>query len=193
MLIRTLPQRRGAGGFSLIEVMVAMVAGLILIGAVIALVTSVAQANALAMQSIRLTQELRALMDITTRDVRRAGTVANPIARIGKDTANPYGTITVANSGACIRFQYSNTGDDGRTYEFRNGALFFGSAEAAAPACADATTQVSSPQVTLTAMTFAHDATLRTVTISLTGRLTSDTTISRSLQQVVLVPSLSPP
>jgi prepilin-type N-terminal cleavage/methylation domain-containing protein len=61
-----------ARGFSLIEMMISLVVGLILIGSVVALLASNIQANAQNIASTRLTQELRAVMEVVTGELRRA-------------------------------------------------------------------------------------------------------------------------
>lgn len=60
-------------GFSLVEMMVALVAGLIVSAAVIAFLLSSMKSNGEYVQSTRLTQELRNTLDLITRDVSRAG------------------------------------------------------------------------------------------------------------------------
>ena len=62
-----------ATGFSLVEMMVALAAGLIVSGAVIAFLLSSMKSNGEYVQSTRLTQELRNTLDLVTRDLSRAG------------------------------------------------------------------------------------------------------------------------
>ncbi|MFL9590788.1 PilW family protein [Aeromonas schubertii] len=64
-------------GFSLVELMVAMVAGLLLVAAVSALFASVVRANKTALQVSRLNQEVQAITDMMARDIQRAGYDAN--------------------------------------------------------------------------------------------------------------------
>jgi prepilin peptidase dependent protein B len=68
----TAPRRRN-GGFSLIELMVAMVIGLIVSGAVLAFTVSSVRANSEYVQAVRLTQELRAIGQFVDSELRRAG------------------------------------------------------------------------------------------------------------------------
>ncbi len=68
----TAPRRRN-GGFSLIELMVAMVIGLIVSGAVLAFTVSSVRANSEYVQAVRLTQELRAVGQFVDSELRRAG------------------------------------------------------------------------------------------------------------------------
>lgn len=60
-------------GFSLIEMMIALAAGLIVSGAAIAFLLSSMKSNGEYVQSTRLTQELRNTLDLVTRDLSRAG------------------------------------------------------------------------------------------------------------------------
>ena len=55
---------RSMGGFSLVELMVALVAGLVLLGSVLALVAANMQNNSLVIRDIRVTQESRALTSV---------------------------------------------------------------------------------------------------------------------------------
>ena len=59
-------------GFSLIELMVSVVLGLLLVAAVLSLVVSVTKTNADTIRSTRLTQELRTLLEVVSREVTRA-------------------------------------------------------------------------------------------------------------------------
>ncbi|MFM5246431.1 prepilin-type N-terminal cleavage/methylation domain-containing protein [Aeromonas caviae] len=67
-------------GFSLVELMVAMVAGLILVAAVITLFASILKANSTAMKVSRLNQELQSVTDMIARDIQRAGYDASAAA-----------------------------------------------------------------------------------------------------------------
>lgn len=60
-------------GFSLVELMVSLVAGLIVIGAVGAFMMSSFRSNADFVAATRLTQELRNSIDFISRELRRAG------------------------------------------------------------------------------------------------------------------------
>lgn len=60
-------------GFSLVELMVAMVAGLILVAAVTTLFVTTLRANSTAMKVSRLNQEVQAITDMISRDIERAG------------------------------------------------------------------------------------------------------------------------
>ena len=67
-------------GFNLVELMVAMVAGLLLVAAASALFASIPKANRTAMQMSRLNQELQSITDMMARDIQRAGYDASAAA-----------------------------------------------------------------------------------------------------------------
>ncbi|HET6602740.1 MAG TPA: prepilin-type N-terminal cleavage/methylation domain-containing protein, partial [Xanthomonadaceae bacterium] len=81
--------RQRQGGFSIVEAMVALVAGLIVIGAVLAFTVATVQSNTENVQATRLAQELRALMNLVARDVRRAGYDDLSLERVGTGTDGP--------------------------------------------------------------------------------------------------------
>lgn len=60
-------------GFNIVELMVAMVAGLLLVAAVTSLFATILKANQTAMQTSRLNQELQSITDMIARDGQRAG------------------------------------------------------------------------------------------------------------------------
>jgi prepilin-type N-terminal cleavage/methylation domain-containing protein len=62
-----------SGGFSLVELMIALAAGLVVSGAAVAFLMSSFRSNGEYVISTRLTQELRNTLDLVTRDLRRAG------------------------------------------------------------------------------------------------------------------------
>lgn len=112
-------QLRGRG-FNLVELMVAMVAGLLLVAAVISLFATILKANHTAMQTSRLNQEIQMLTDMMARDIQRAGYDANATQFLGAssgsrssfyfDTAIDLMSETVTGSGlyTCIRVRYDN-------------------------------------------------------------------------------------
>lgn len=121
-------------GFTLIELMIAMAIGLLVIGSAIALMVSVMRANSENMQSTRLTQELRALTDIVSRELRRARYNEDTITFVGEardddngdgevdsddwQPSNPFEAFTVVASsgnddadaatvdGSCVQYSY---------------------------------------------------------------------------------------
>jgi prepilin-type N-terminal cleavage/methylation domain-containing protein len=78
-----------AHGFSLIELMVALVLGLIVVGSAVAMTVSIVQANAENVRYTRLSQELRAVSEIVARELRRARAVADPVTHVGRPDLDP--------------------------------------------------------------------------------------------------------
>lgn len=102
---------RHSAGFTLVEMMVALVVGLIIVLAATAFVVSVAKANSENIQVTRLTQELRAVSEVMGRELRRARYVADPVGLIASGGTNNRDTITVSAGGTCIVFGYDEPPD----------------------------------------------------------------------------------
>ena len=116
MLIKSQKQR----GVSLIELMVGLVLGLIVSAAAINAYISSVKGQADNIQLVRLNQDMRAIMDLMARDIRRSSyATSDPENNFDCLKSNPFnnlavltaGTSTVANPGTCILFAY-NIDDD---------------------------------------------------------------------------------
>ncbi|MFC7301255.1 PilW family protein [Cognatiluteimonas weifangensis] len=112
MLMRSFRDSRRAGGFTLVELMVALVVGLIVVLAAVGFVVSVAKANSENIQVTRLTQELRSLTDVMARDIRRARYVVDPAGLVGAGPAAiDHDAIYPALADgpqSCIQYSYDN-------------------------------------------------------------------------------------
>jgi prepilin-type N-terminal cleavage/methylation domain-containing protein len=124
-------------GFSLVEMMVSMVAGLIVVGAGLAFTISSLRSNSELVQATRLNQELRASMDFIERELRRAAyddasityvlnpstATPSPFAPIVVDGTYTVdataGTATITGS-SCIVYAYDRTGGTGGTVDLAN-------------------------------------------------------------------------
>jgi type II secretory pathway component PulJ len=99
-------------GLSVIEIMVALAASLIVIGSVLAFTVAMARASAESVRYTRLTQDLRASMALMSREIRRAGHNAAALAQIGTGATVPiYSLLLVGEDGEdvagdCIVFGY---------------------------------------------------------------------------------------
>lgn len=102
---RGLAGARRQQGFNLVELMVSLVLGLIVSGAVIAFIAAILRANSETILSTRLTQELRSVNEVVSREVRRARYVEDSIALL--NAANPY-TIQISGDRECITFGYES-------------------------------------------------------------------------------------
>lgn len=104
---------RGQRGFSLVELMVALVAGLIVSAAALSFFFSSMVSNGKYVQSTRVTQELRNSLDLISRDLRRAGYDQNALGLLATATASPFSRIcrTTGGSATCITFPGAGVGD----------------------------------------------------------------------------------
>lgn len=118
MTIETLAMTRSSRrqhGFSLVELMVAVVAGLIVSGAIVTFMMSTFRSNAQYVQSTRLTQELRNTLDLVVRDLQRAGYDDDSLAFLGNTNVSPFAPILI--SGDCVIYAYDRTYPNGSTTE----------------------------------------------------------------------------
>jgi prepilin-type N-terminal cleavage/methylation domain-containing protein len=201
-------RRIRARGFSLIELMVALVAGLIVVGAVLALVASIMQSNRETLQSTRLNQELRATLAVVANDLRRARSVEDPLTVAVAAGGNPFAAVSTATAG-CVMYAYEGA-LDGPWHLIRldSGAVVLQATATRPASCSSAGTPVrlGSEQVEITALTFTPTTTsgtppqatdeslVREVTVSITGHLIDSNTglasISRTMSQTVYVRSV---
>lgn len=116
----------GQNAFTLIELMISILIGLIILGAVLTMFISMIRADAENLKSIRLNQELRATMSLIARDLRRSGFNASAVADIlNPPAAKPFQLM--ASAADCILYSYDTDGDGAlganENYGFRlNGA-----------------------------------------------------------------------
>ena len=127
-LIRPVPRR--ARGFSLVELMVAMIAGLIIIGAAVTFAVSTMRSYSENILSARLTQELRTGMNLIVRELRRAGHDSTAVSRVLTTTSASAFTDLVVEDD-CVGYEYDRQdGDAGvpdaaevRGFRLNNGVL----------------------------------------------------------------------
>lgn len=86
---RTFPNMR-VQGFTLIEMMVAIVLALLVSASALAFIFSIIRANSETVLSTRLNQELRATMAVIANELKRARGVEDPISAVGQDGAIDY-------------------------------------------------------------------------------------------------------
>lgn len=104
--------RRQNGGFSLIELMVALVIGLVVSGAVLAFTVSSVRANSEYVQAVRLTQELRAVGQFVDSELRRAGYDEAALSYVANTSATEFSDfspilVDVSDADAnCVIYAY---------------------------------------------------------------------------------------
>lgn len=86
---------RASRGFTLVEMMVALVAGLVVSAAVIAFALSSMKSNGEYVQSTRLTQELRNTLDLITRDLSRAGYNDDSLRFVSLPSESPFAPVFI--------------------------------------------------------------------------------------------------
>lgn len=91
---------RAIAGFTLVELMVALVAGLIVSAAVLAFFFSSMKSNGEYVQSTRLTQELRNILDLMSRDIRRAGADDDSLRYVGNANMSEFTPMCLTAAGA---------------------------------------------------------------------------------------------
>ncbi|HEY2396738.1 MAG TPA: prepilin-type N-terminal cleavage/methylation domain-containing protein [Rudaea sp.] len=111
MLIR----RHGSGlpkaarGFSLIELMISVLIGLIVAAGAVALIVAIDRANSETIQSTRLTQELRSIASVIADDIKRARRIADPVGMVGYGTTNTCATTPTVPAQPCYTITPSTT------------------------------------------------------------------------------------
>ena len=109
-------RRRQPRGLSLVEMMVGVAIGLFVVAAATVLVSTQLTENRRLLLETQIQQDLRATADIITRDLRRAGSISNPLNVIWmSDTP---ATMPVANTRAVVDLSVS--GEVGYSY-YRGG------------------------------------------------------------------------
>lgn len=198
MLKYTYQSRTRMSGVTLIELMVALVVGLIVSGAALALIIAIIKSDAENIRATRLTQELRTTAEVITRDLRRARGIEDPIANIGSATMlKACNAITPASGppSNCVTFAYDCvdvTSGTFRAIALAGGKVRLATSGTAFPSCPTASTgtQLSSDALTIT--TFDVTANGDTYTIRLSGHFANDSASSllvRSISQEVRVRS----
>ncbi|UHQ19611.1 prepilin-type N-terminal cleavage/methylation domain-containing protein [Lysobacter sp. KIS68-7] len=168
---------RHARGFSLVEMMVALVLGLLVVAAVLAFIFSLIRANSETVLSMRLNQEMRATMSLIAADIRRARSLSDPIAAVGQGgvVTNPYSNIDVSTAN-CMRYSYSESTGGATNYRalrLDNGkVVLVRAATAAGAACTSAGTPLNTDGVVITGLSFSNPGgNARRIDVVLTGRL----------------------
>lgn len=159
-------------GFSLIELMVGLAIGLVVSAAMIAFMAATLQSNSETIKSMKLSNELRALTEVISRDLRRARGMQDPLANIGTNcnttgTTNlcqglAFNAVTISSPspGSCILYGYDSpdgnnfravrlaeTGGIGRVLFDRN---------TSARSCSAGGTQISSEVIDVDALEFQN-------------------------------------
>ena len=100
-------------GFSLVEMMVAIVAGLIVVGAALAFTVATVRAYGENIRSTKLSHELRTGMNFVVREIRRAGYDGAYSRRVLTDLSTTQFRNVSSPASGCLIFQYDRGGSLG--------------------------------------------------------------------------------
>lgn len=134
-MMRRAPRAMTRRGLSLVEFMIGITVGLFIVGGTVSLFVNNITASRRMLQEARINQDLRAVGDLITRDLRRAGYWGNAIQGTllsGTSTtpqSNPYRTVSYDASSTELTYSFSrgtenDTLDNAETFGFRlNGGV----------------------------------------------------------------------
>jgi len=213
---------KNSKGFTLIELMIGLAAGIIVMAGILTAVLALSRSNRENLDAARLYHELNATVAIIENDLRRAGYwgAASTNLNVGANN-NPFmatGTnISIINND-CVIFTYDRNGDgvlaaindangDERYgYRLKNQTVQKRPNSLATFSCADAdntwfgvsgtnTNQITNLTITPANATMDLDGagpgtatvTVRNITITLSGQLANDNTVTRTLIKTVRV------
>jgi len=111
-MLKNLSSRVGftaARGFSLIEMMVAIVMGMVVAAGAVLLIVAIDKSNSETIQSTRINQELRALAGVIGDEIKRARRLHDPIGFAGQGltAATSLDFVDTSTSG-CILYAYQD-------------------------------------------------------------------------------------
>lgn len=102
-------------GVTLIEMLVGLLVGLVMVAAAGSIYISTFRGQTNNTKLVRLNQDLRTMMDIMARDIRRAGFVtSDPVTNFSALQTNPFFTAPddlAIYSGSCIVYSYNKDND----------------------------------------------------------------------------------
>lgn len=118
---------RAARGFSLVELMVSIIAGLLVTAAVLAFTVGSVRSNAEFVTATRLTQELRNVIDFSSRELRRAGYDQDYLEQIsrlaGSTDQSDFSPILLEDDPACVIYAYDRDPGNAGEVDEDNGEL----------------------------------------------------------------------
>lgn len=203
-------------GFSLIELMVSMIVGLLILAAVTSIFVSMLNSNNDNLKSMRLNQDLRAAMSLMTRNIRRSG-VNQDSENLPSSGSNQFqgveicsGTTpdtTVPITGDRIIFSYDEAGTVGGTpdadewfgyqYNSTDKDIKIGiTGPGASCALSNWTSATDNTQVAITNLqfletqipaSFTGGTPERQIAVTITGQLVSDASFQRTLTETVYI------
>lgn len=204
-------------GFTLSEMMIALVVNSILFLALIGIFVADLEHYRKVINANRLQQQLQGVMDIMASDIRRAGYWGNASSDLDTNqNNNPFmaSGIDLAISGSCILFAYDKNSDgvlpaissayDDERYGYRLTAQAIQARPPGAPfSCAASSSSwenlTDTKIINITNLTFGLTTKtvttgpgtigiiMRSIDITITGQLVSDATITKTLTQHIRI------
>lgn len=205
-------------GFTLIEMMISITLATIAMSSMISVFVNNVKSNGDSISQVHLNQELRAVMDVMSRDIRRAGYWSNAVYGA---TSNPFQTLAINASTNCITYDYDTSGQPGPTSSDEFGFRLTNNAvqiHKSGGTCSDSSNSSGWENITdpntikITALTFdnsssyCEDLTARLnncsvtnsgdilatnyiINLTLTGELKNDANVKLSLNETVSIPN----
>lgn len=196
-------------GFSLVELMIALVLGLVLVGGAVSVLSGTLRSNADLARMARLEEQLDGLMVLMLRDLRRAGGTSSPYLALA-GVVSPFGLDAPGahageSANSCLTFSYDLNRDGLLTTTAANDERFgyrlkdkmvqirAGGLACNANGSPDWQNAADAAELEVTALSFAvatssaGDVDTRRVTVTLAGRMKSNPTTARSLVRTVRV------
>ncbi|MGL5814384.1 MAG: PilW family protein [Aeromonas sp.] len=199
-------------GFSLVELMVAMVAGLLLVAAVTTLFATILRANSTAMKVSRLNQEMQAITDMMARDIERAGydaSAATATRLVSGAAPSPFyfdassdlldETATGSKIYRCIRIRYddnangvlnnsASSGLETRLYSYSTASKGVKLATDASAVCDSGSLISTDNTIEITQLTYSLLASsqvsgARAIQLNISGQYKDNTALTLNLQR----------
>lgn len=192
--------KKNQQGLTLIEMMIAMVIGLLVVGVVITMFVTNVRSNRDNVSMIRLNQELRGAMTFISNELKRSGYSADP-------TNNAFIDELAIVGGNCLRYAYDededgtlDTGGDPEHFGFRlNANALEWSRDNSSGACGGSWDDITDINIaSITAFTItpspivaipAGSVGIYTITVTLTGttQLSGGTVASRTISEEIRI------
>lgn len=180
-------EHKSQSGFTLIELMIAMIISLIVVGATITMFVMILKSNSDNLKMIRLTQEMRSVMSLISRDIRRTGYWDGDVS------VNPYLANWPANDNLGtlpLAYDANSLGDndagDSFEYEINNEEVFISNN--------GNTSSLTDPDFTrITELNFEVEeivltgVSIRNVVVTLSAEIQDDPQVNKTLTERIRV------
>lgn len=114
-------------GFTLIELMIAILIGLLVVGATLTIYLTTIRGSSNTIKQTRLNQDMAVTLSLMANDIRRAGYWGGAV--VGANlTDNPFSDVVVGNANTCITYSY-----DANAWDFDETPTYDPDVNSAAP------------------------------------------------------------